>query len=283
MISITKSGKLFFISLIIVMSLAIGYKKSDLMSRKKVKIKKNNKFLNSFNNEANKNKTMIKISAENLTENYNNILKKIYGLKGKLILKDFNSSEYSLLFTIPDSLASEFSEFILDYHVLKEESFFNKQNDIEINTKQRIANNELVLKKLENQLELRNLTETSIARINKQFTRIQTQIDSLEYLAKRQKSFLHSRLFWISSIKESKNNGIVFKSIHFILYSTISMIVLFILFFILVYLVNFILKLMDKAGIKTTKTSSSTYGPKYASEKKIKRIYKNNSGDHKTD
>ena len=136
----------------------------------------------------------------------------------------------------------------------------------------------MVLKKLEKQLELRNLTETSISRINKQFNRIQAQIDSLQYLAKRQKSFLHSRLFWINSFKQTKKNSFVLQGFHFIIYSTISMIGLFILFFILIYFVNFILKLMDKAGIKTASVSSS-YGPKYSSEKKIKRIYKNNKED----
>ncbi len=282
MISITKSGKLFFISLIIIISLGIGFKKSNLMSTKKVKVKKNSKFMDAFNNEANKNKTKISISAKDLSKNYQKILKKIYYLKGNLILKDYNSSEYSLLFTIPDSLTAEFSNFISKYEILKEESFFNKQNDIEINTKQRIANNEMILKKLEKQLELRNLTETSIARINRQFNKIQTQIDSLQYLEKRQKSFLHSRLFWINSFKKAKEGDIVTKGIRFILYSAISMIILFILFFILIYLVGFILKLMDKAGIKTSK-SSSTYGPKYTSEKKVKRIYKHTGEKHNTD
>ena len=283
MISITKSGKLFFISLIILLSLAIGIKKSNLMSKQKVRVTKNNKFLDSFNNEANKNKTKISVSAINLRDNYNKILQNIYSLNGKLILKDFNSSQYSILFTVPDSLTSEFSKFIANYKIIKEESFFNKQNDIEVNTKQRIANNKMVLKKLENQLELRNLTETSISRINKQFNKIQTQIDSLEYLAKRQKSFLHSRLFWINSLKESKDNNIILQGIHFIVYSAISMVVLFILFFVLIYLVDFILKLMEKAGIKTRKSSASSYGHRYSSEKKVKRIYKNNKESHNTD
>ena len=61
MISITKSGKLFFISLIIIISLFIGFKKSNLMSKDKMKITESSKFSNAFNNEANKNKTKITI------------------------------------------------------------------------------------------------------------------------------------------------------------------------------------------------------------------------------
>ncbi|MEA2095131.1 MAG: hypothetical protein U9P73_00370 [Candidatus Cloacimonadota bacterium] len=283
MFRIRKEMKLFLVVFTILLSLYLGIKRSNLdkiFVQADVKIDlstANDIFENSFNN----NKIKFEYQVEDLTE-INTSLSEISKTKNTITLYSEIKANYNLtVLEIPTEISDEALTNLKNVIGLSNENI-QRAGMVKISTdlKENLNNNQIAKKRIQNLIN-DSVSPDRIQSFRKQLDVIQTKIDSLSIQEDIQRHNAEFDIIMLSAVKNINGGKAFHNSISVFLLTTIASLILLIMGLIISYYIFVLMhKLMLILGIRTSRSSNSSYRYNYKGYgRKTKRIYKDKDGN----
>jgi hypothetical protein len=285
MFRIRKEMKLVLIVFIILFSIYLGIKRSNLdkvFVQTDVKIDQssaNDIFENSYNYN--------KIKFEYLSEDLNEIRTLFTQINEtedlSIMYSDIKTNHVLVVLDIPVEATEALLPELRNVAGLSNENI-QRSGIIMENTdlKENLNNNQIAKTRIQNLIN-QSVSPDRIQRFRNQLDIVQAKIDSLSIQKDIQKHNADYDIILLSAIKSTNGNSALRKSMQVFLVTSIASLLLLIIALLICYYIFVLMnKLMLVLGIRTTRGSSSNYNYNYNKkgyERKIKRIYKDKNGD----
>ena len=283
MFRLRKEMKLVLVVFTILFSIYLGIKRSNLdklFVQAEIKIDisaADDIFEKSFNN----NKIRFEYKVEDMSE-INLLLSEMNQMENTSTLYSEIRSNYNLaVFEIPADSSDELLSKLRGTIGISNENIQKIGPVIEsTDLKENLNNNQIAKKRIQNLIN-DSVSPDRIISFRKQLDVIQAKIDSLSIQKDIQKHNAEFDIIMISAIKSINGNAALRKSMGIFILTTIASITLLILGLIISYYIFVLMhKLMLILGIRTSRSSSSSYRYNYKGYgRKTKRIYKDKDGD----
>lgn len=291
MIRMRRETKYIIIIMVIVISLFLGLKKSNLLnsfqSRKQIVENKEAKKI--FNAAENKKKIALEFRMDDPTK----IDQKVNELlaEGKIGMKysDAKSNQKSYVLVVADSSYSVVLQELKEIHLPQSENLKTAPDDkYATNIKANVENQKISKKRIQ-ELINRSTSPERMKLFRSQLERIQTKIDSLENQINIQKANKENNVILLTAFGKMTGPSIGSSIKSFVKTTFLVLIALVIALVIFYYFMVLMIKLMSILGIRTSRGSSSSYGSygnynynRYKSYgRRVKRVYKDKDGKTK--
>jgi len=284
MFRIRKEMKLVLVVFIILFSIYLGVKRSNLdkiFIQADVEIDlsaANDIFENSFNN----NKIYFEYQVEDLIE-INSLLSEINKMENTSTLYSETKGNYNLIvFEVPAETSGELLSKLKNVVGISNENIQRAGLVLEsTDLKENLFNNQIAKKRIQNLIN-DSVSPERITSFRKQLDVIQAKIDSLSIQKDIQKHNAEFDIILLSAIKRINGNAALRSSMSVFILTTIASLTLLIIGLIISYYIFVLMyKLMLVLGIRTSRGSSSNYSYNYNKGygRRTKRIYKDKDGN----
>jgi len=284
MFRIRKEMKLVLVVFIILFSIYLGVKRSNLdkiFIQADVEIDlsaANDIFENSFNN----NKIYFEYQVEDLIE-INSLLSEINKMENTSTLYSETKGNYNLIvFEVPAETSGELLSKLRNVVGISNENIQRAGLVLEsTDLKENLNNNQIAKKRIQNLIN-DSVSPERITSFRKQLDVIQAKIDSLSIQKDIQKHNAEFDIILLSAVKRINGNAALRSSMSVFILTTIASLTLLIIGLIISYYIFVLMyKLMLVLGIRTSRGSSSNYSYNYNKGygRRTKRIYKDKDGN----
>ena len=283
MFRIRKEIKFILIIFIILFSILLGIKKSNLdkMFVQDVVEIDMSKAKDIFENSLNNNKIRFDYHVEDLSE-INSLLAEVNEIENTNILYSEIKSKYNLIvFEVSAGISNKILTKLRSITGICNENI-QRSGIITGNTdlKENLNNNQIAKIRIQNLIN-DSVSPDRIERFRSQLDVIQAKIDSLSIQKDIQKHNAEFNIIMISAINNINGNTALRRNVNvFFLTTFVSLLLLIIGFIIIFYIFVLMNKLLLTLGIRTSRGSNSSYN--YHSRgygRKTKRIYKDKDGN----
>ena len=264
MIRLSRRTQYFIVFLIFGISVGIGLKKSNLMKQTTVSLDTSNAN-KIFKEEKNFKKVQMVYNTNKESDIIPQIEKILNNENITVKFSEMKGNYYTKIFEFPNAVYNDISNKLRQIKGLSQENFQANENaEFDINIDEHLKNNKFLIEKTKEDISKRRTRSTEkLNDSNRLLKKLQTEIDSLNDIRKRQKRNKDYTLVFLTVIQNDKTTSVSYKMKVFVKVTFISLL-LFILGLILFYLfIILITKLMVVMGIKTLKDRGGSSYSKY--------------------